>query len=97
MSKLKYVHNDTEYVEAMERGLDNYLGSLWEALEREEENPPILNETDETQYTDDISLTGLSFCGCDTCIQRETLAYLLPLIIDGYNAGKFELNEEYKP
>ena len=88
MSKLKYVHNDAEYVAGMERGLDEYLGSLWQALDEEAED-------NEDPTSPDISLTGDYFCGCDTCINRETFSYLLPLIIDGYQAGKFELNEEY--
>jgi hypothetical protein len=89
MSKMKYVHNDFDFVQGIERGLDEYLGDLWSALE---------DESDEMKpATPDISLTEDYFCGCDVCINRETFAYLLPAIIDGFKAGKFEENEEYTP
>lgn len=84
MSKLKYVHTDTKYVENMEKGLDEYLSLLWRTV-------------DEEDYSEDFTLTGNVFCGCETCVIRETVAYLLPFIIEGYDLGKFELNEEYQP
>lgn len=89
MSKMKYVHNDVEWVVSIERGLDEYLGSLWSALEE--------SDNEDTDTSQDISLTGDYFCGCDVCINRESFAYLLPVIIDGFKAGKFEENEDYTP
>jgi hypothetical protein len=90
MSKMKYVHNDVEWVQKIERGLDDYLGELWTALDEEAED-------NEDPASMQVSLTGDYFCGCDVCINRETFAYLLPVIIDGFKAGKFEENEDYTP
>ena len=90
MSKMKYVHNDAEWVMGIERGLDEYLGELWSALDEEAED-------NEDPASMQVSLTGDYFCGCDVCINRETFAYLLPVIIEGFKAGKFEENEDYKP
>jgi hypothetical protein len=90
MSKMKYVHNDVKWVTGIERGLDEYLGELWSALHDEDSD-------DASPTTPDISLTGDYFCGCDVCINRESFAYLLPVIIEGFKAGKFEENEDYTP
>jgi len=88
MSKMKYVHNDYDYMIAVERGLGEYLDILWFALDEEDHEVEGVETADET-------LTGIYFCGCDDCIRRETLAYLIPQIVDGFKAGKFEDNEEY--
>ena len=90
MSKMKYVHNDYDWMVLVERGLGEYLETLWFALEEEEDR-----DVEADKYTEDVSLTGIYFCGCDDCIRRETLAYLIPQIVDGFKAGKFEDNEEY--
>ena len=42
----------------------------------------IMSETE-----DFATVTDAPFCGCDICMTRETLAFLLPKIIDLYEAG----------
>jgi hypothetical protein len=85
---MKYVHNDYEYMVGVERGLSDYLEILWSALDEEDHDV-------EDVVTEEVTLTGVYFCGCDDCIKRETLAYLVPQIIDGFKAGKFEVNDDY--
>jgi hypothetical protein len=89
MSKMKYVHNDYNYMVEVERGLGEYLETLWTAFDEE-------NHDVDSVETAEVTLTGIFFCGCDDCVRRETIAYLLPKIVDGFKAGKFEDNEDYK-
>jgi hypothetical protein len=40
------------------------------------------------------TLSGEPFCGCAQCFWRETLFYLVPRLLEGYEAGKVELFEK---
>ena len=91
MSKMKYVHNDVDWMIGIERGLSEYLDNLWEAFD----NDDYYDNEESAQVMDNVSLTGVYFCGCDDCVKRETIAYLLPRLVDGFKAGKLEDNEEY--
>jgi hypothetical protein len=39
------------------------------------------------------TLSEEPFCGCANCFWRETLFFLVPKIIKGYEEGKIELEE----
>ena len=91
MSKMKYVHNDIEWAQKMEVGLQDYMASLWDSLDQEWES------FDDAVESTELTISGQYFCGCDDCVSRETILYLIPHIIDGFKLNKFELNEEYQP
>jgi hypothetical protein len=39
------------------------------------------------------TLSGEPFCGCNRCFWRETLFYIVPKLLHGYEEGKIELEE----
>lgn len=39
------------------------------------------------ESSDDETPSGLAYCGCETCFTRETLATLMPGLLDAYDAG----------
>ena len=42
--------------------------------------------------TDDFAtVTDAPFCGCEICMTRETIAFLMPRILDLYIAGHIKL------
>lgn len=84
---------DHEWAEDLQRGLEEYMFTLYEAVyfdqdagdhgpENEEYDPLIETES------------GIAFCGCNTCETREMLAYATPRIIDGYLTRKVNLIKE---
>lgn len=74
--------NDQDWAHELEMGVETYTDSLIEAIWEGEEG-----EEPET-------LSGEPFCGCSTCFWRETLHYLVPRLLEGYNEGKVDLIEE---
>jgi hypothetical protein len=46
----------------------------------------IMSETE-----DFATVTDEPFCGCDICMTRETIAFLMPKILDLYVAGHIKL------
>lgn len=38
--------------------------------------------------------SGFPFCGCDTCVVRESMAFLMPRIIDLYDQGLIKRTQE---
>ena len=76
-----FVVNDPEWAEELERGVEIYTDMLFEAIfEGSEEE---INET----------VSGEPFCGCNRCFWRETLFYVVPKLLKGYEEGKIELEE----
>ena len=71
--------NDQEWAHDLEKGVEAYTDMLFEA---------VLDAND-----DEISetLSGEPFCVCSPCFWRETLFYLVPKIILGYEERKIEL------
>ena len=77
----KPIVNDQDWAQALEIGVEAYTDMLLEAVFEGTED-----EIGET-------LSGDPFCGCNTCFWRETLYYLVPRIIEGYEQGKVTVEE----
>ena len=71
--------NDQEWAHDLEKGVEAYTDMLFEAVW--DANDDEISET----------LSGEPFCGCSPCFWRETLFYIVPRIIQGYEEGKIEL------
>ena len=77
------IHN-TEWAQELEQGLEEYMATLYEALDAE-------NNDEDSQGP--VTLSGQPFCGCETCITREMLWYATPIILQGHKDGAVELEE----
>lgn len=73
---------DQEWAEELERGVETYTDMLFEAL---------YPMGDDSEVTETIS--GEPFCGCNRCFWRETLFYIVPKLLRGYEEGKIQLEE----
>jgi hypothetical protein len=78
----KFTVNDQDWAQTLEKGVEDYTDMLMDA---------VYEGTD-----DEISetISGEPFCGCAQCFWRETLFYLVPRLLEGYEEGKVELFEE---
>ena len=87
LPKQKFYIEEVEWAQDLERGLSQYMDTLWEAYyeEMEAESP------DDVEI---ITESGVYFCGNDCCVSREMLFYVTPRIIQGYKDGKITLAEE---
>lgn len=74
--------NDQAWAEELERGVEAYTDMLFEAVYPGGSE----DEVDET-------LSGEPFCGCNRCFWRETLFYIVPKLLRGYEEGKIQLEE----
>lgn len=64
---------NSEWVEGLELQFHQYMDQMMRAV-----------------YEDDDTYEGASsqpFCGCETCVTREILAFLLPRIGRGFDSG----------
>ena len=77
----KFELHDQDWAVGIERGVEEYTDSLFEAIWEGDDEVP---ET----------LSGELFCGCSQCFWREALFYLVPRLLEGYEEGKVELLEE---
>jgi hypothetical protein len=73
---------DSEWMADVEQKFQEYIMSLYDQINEEEYVP-----------ADFTPLSGEPFCGCEVCNLRETLTFLIPHIIKGYNSGKITLEE----
>jgi hypothetical protein len=73
---------DYEWMKDIEEKFQEYIMSLYDQLNEEDYVP-----------ADFVPLSGEPFCGCETCNLRETLTFLIPYIIKGYEAGKLTLEK----
>lgn len=80
MSK-EFSVNDEAWAQGLEKGVEDYTDMLFEAV------------WDGTEEVVPETLSGEPFCGCSSCFWRETLFFLVPKIIKGYEDGKLELEE----
>lgn len=80
MSK-EFTVNDEAWAQGLEKGVEDYTDMLFEAV------------WDGTEEVVPETLSGEPFCGCSSCFWRETLFFLVPKIIKGYEDGKLELEE----
>jgi hypothetical protein len=72
---------DQQWAEDLERGVEAYTDMLFEAI----------YEGTEEEISETVS--GEPFCGCNRCFWRETLFYIVPKLLKGYEEGKIELEE----
>ena len=77
----KFSINDQLWAEDLERGVEAYTDMLFEAV----------YEGTEEEITE--TLSGEPFCGCSRCFWRETLFYIVPKLLKGYEEGKIELED----
>lgn len=73
--------NDQGWAEELERGVESYTDMLFEAV----------YEGTEEEITETLSKEP--FCGCSRCFWRETLFYIVPKLLKGYEEGKIELED----
>lgn len=75
--------NDLDWATKLQAGLDEYIDQLlsWYVYNEEEGEEPEL-------------LSGLPYCGCETCYWREVLAYVAPKIMQAQKEGKIELTAD---
>lgn len=78
MQKLKFEIYDTKWAEDLQRGLEEYMMSLYTAVDEDREP---------------VTESGVAFCACSTCENREMLTYMAPRIIKGYKDNKIDLYE----
>ena len=81
MSKKEFIVNDEAWAHDLEKGVEDYTDMLFEAVWEGTED--VIPET----------LSGELFCGCSSCFWRETLFFLVPKLIVGYEEGKIELED----
>lgn len=77
----KFSINDRLWAEDLERGVEAYTDMLFEAI----------YEGADEEITE--TLSGEPFCGCSRCFWRETLFYIVPKLLKGYEEGKIELED----
>ena len=81
MSKREFIVNDEEWAQILEKGVEDYTDMLFEAV------------WDGSEDSIEETLSSEPFCGCSACFWRETLFFLVPKIIKGYEEGKIELED----
>lgn len=75
---------DEDWGREVEVAVDKLDSAMWDAL----------NEEDGLEWE---TPSGYPFCGCDTCRTRELLSVVVPIVLDGFAAGRirrFHLEEE---
>lgn len=76
MSTHKFEVLDPKWAIDLQRGLEEYMMTLYDSIDTEEE---VSTES------------GAPFCGCSDCENRELLSYMAPRIIVGYQQKKIDL------
>jgi hypothetical protein len=74
-----YSHTDAEWALELSRAFQEYMDACWESAYAEEDIPAL--DGFET-------VSGQPFCGCDACVSREWIMFLIPRIIDAYKDGR---------
>ena len=72
--------NDPEWAETVQKELNFYIYTLqsWFVYGEEEGEEP-------------EPISGLPYCGCETCYWREVLAFVSPRIMNAQNSKQIEL------
>lgn len=86
MSKSKFVIEDLEWAQQLERDYEEYLASCEELMDYDPDDERLTTPEDDT-------LSGQPFCGCTTCYTREQLFFLIPRILEAYKQGKLSIEE----
>lgn len=69
-------------MQRLEIQFEEYMDGLYDSLYNE---PELVSDTE----------TGFAFCGCETCVTRETLAFLMPRFLDIYLAGSIRVASQH--
>lgn len=83
---IKFALEDPQWGAELQKGLEEYMMSLYESVEADLDSPEANVETE----------SGQPFCACNVCEGREILSYIVPRVIVGYLEGKVTL-EGYPP
>lgn len=83
MSTVEDYEWDELPMKRLETTFEEYMDGLYDSL---------YNEPEQDAETE----TGFSFCGCETCVTRETFAFLMPRFIDLYLTGAVRLQPANK-
>jgi hypothetical protein len=75
-----FIINDTAWADKIQKELNEYIDTLqsWYVYGEEEGEEP-------------EPISGLPYCGCETCYWREVLAFVSPKIMNAQNEKKIEL------
>lgn len=71
---MKYVHDNVVWAKQLEEDFEEYIYSCMESVDGEHDD-----EFD--------TVSGVPYCGCSTCYNREVIMFLMPRIIDAYKQG----------
>ena len=82
----KFYINSTKWAEILQSGTEEYIDSLnsWHVFgeDKDEDGQDILEPS---------TLSGIPYCGCDTCYIREVLSYATCKLLEGIRDGKIEM------
>lgn len=82
---MKFEIRDAEWAQELQKGLEEYMDSLYESVDAEEGTP---------EYEKGVNTeSGIPFCACNVCEGREILSFVAPRIIRGYLDGKIAFDE----
>jgi hypothetical protein len=71
-----YSISDNDWAVRLQHDTQQYMYMLFES---------VYDESDDDGEVETV--TGLPFCGCDVCEYREMLAFVTPIIVEGFVSG----------
>lgn len=74
-----YAHTDVEWAFNLQSAFMDYMDMCWASA---------YDESDDPSLDGFETISGEPFCGCDVCVGRESIMFLIPRIIDAYKDGK---------
>lgn len=77
---MKFEIRDPQWAVELQKGLEEYMGGLYESVDAEEGTP----EAEKANETE----SGIPFCACNVCEGREILSFVAPRVIKGYLDNK---------
>jgi hypothetical protein len=75
----RIIIDDVDWTKKLEEDYEHYMEQCFDSVDDGPE--------------DFKTLSGDIFCGCQTCITREQLFFLVPKIIQGYKEGRLTIEE----
>ena len=82
---MKFEVRDGDWATELQKGLEEYMGGLYESVDAEEGTPEFEKGVD--------TESGIPFCACTVCEGREILSFLAPRIVKGSIDGKLGFTE----
>lgn len=73
---MRYPRYEPDWGQELVTRVETYLEGLWAGLDTED-GPE--------------TLTGFTFCGCETCVERERTFIIVMLTLEGFEAGRVRL------